>query len=68
MKARCQMPSYAKISKENLSNMRKLDDNDTITLTEECSAIIKNISPKLKDMASFSISYRLRNTSVKCAL
>ena len=31
-----QMPSYAKFLKENLTNKRKIDDDDTIALTEEC--------------------------------
>jgi len=33
-----QMPSYAKFLKEILSNKRKLEEHETITLTEECSA------------------------------
>ncbi|XP_050897759.1 uncharacterized protein LOC127104621 [Lathyrus oleraceus] len=40
------MPSYAKF----------LDDDSTVALTEECSAIIQNnMSSKLKDPGSFSI-------------
>ncbi|XP_058744376.1 uncharacterized protein LOC131616994 [Vicia villosa] len=51
-----QMPSYAKFLKEILSNKKKLEDNETITLTAECSAIIQNkMPPKLKDPGSFSI-------------
>ncbi|XP_058774570.1 uncharacterized protein LOC131648859 [Vicia villosa] len=51
-----QMPSYAKFLKEILSNKKKIEDNETITLTAECSAIIqKKMPPKLKDPRSFSI-------------
>lgn len=51
-----QMPSYAKFLKEILSNKKKIEDNETITLTTECSAIIQNkVPPKLKDPDSFSI-------------
>jgi hypothetical protein len=51
-----QMPSYAKFLKEILSNKKKIEDNETVTLTAECSAIIQNNMPlKLKDPGSFSI-------------
>ena len=50
------MPSYAKFLKEILSNKKKLEDNETVMLTAECSAIIQNnMPPKLKDPGSFSI-------------
>ncbi|XP_022852387.1 uncharacterized protein LOC111374013 [Olea europaea var. sylvestris] len=49
-----QMPSYAKFLKDILSNKRKLEDHETIMLTEECSARIqKKLPPKLKDPGSF---------------
>ena len=35
-----QMPSYAKFLKEILSNKKKIEDDETVTLTAECSAII----------------------------
>ena len=51
-----QMPSYAKFLKEILTNKRKIDVDETVALTEECSAIIQNkMPPKLKDPGSFSI-------------
>ncbi|XP_050878430.1 uncharacterized protein LOC127082228 [Lathyrus oleraceus] len=54
--ATTKMPSYAKFLKEILSNKKKLKDNETVTLTAECSAIIQNNMPsKLKDPGSFSI-------------
>src|ERR1043165_8840077 len=50
------MPSYAKFLKEILSNKKKIEDNEKITLTAKCSAIIQNKMPqKLKDPESFSI-------------
>ncbi|XP_031271281.1 uncharacterized protein LOC116129694 [Pistacia vera] len=50
------MPSYAKFLKEIPSNKRKLEEDETVMLTEECSAIIqKKLPPKLKDIWSFTI-------------
>jgi len=50
------MPSYAKFLKEILTNKRKTDVDETVALTEECSAIIQNkMPPKLKDPGNFSI-------------
>ncbi|XP_073124805.1 uncharacterized protein [Henckelia pumila] len=47
-----QMPSYAKFLKDILSNKRKLEEYETVNLTEECSAIVQNkLPPKLKDPA-----------------
>ncbi|XP_022848710.1 uncharacterized protein LOC111371012 [Olea europaea var. sylvestris] len=44
------MPSYAKFFKDIISNKRKLEDHETVMLTEECTARIqKKLSPKLKD-------------------
>ncbi|XP_050893362.1 uncharacterized protein LOC127099689 [Lathyrus oleraceus] len=55
-KAITQIPPYVKFLKEILSNKKKIEDNKTITLTAECSAIIQNnMPPKLKDPGSFSI-------------
>ncbi|XP_055959793.1 uncharacterized protein LOC130014857 [Mercurialis annua] len=51
-----QMPKYAKYLKEIISNKRKFDDVGTVTLTEECSALIQNKPPqKAKDPGSFTI-------------
>ncbi|XP_058761198.1 uncharacterized protein LOC131634545 [Vicia villosa] len=50
------MPSYARFLEEILSNKKKLEDNETVMLTAECSAIIqKNMLPKMKDPGSFFI-------------
>ncbi|XP_052176597.1 uncharacterized protein LOC127790905 [Diospyros lotus] len=54
--ALAQMPSYAKFMKEILSNKRKLEEHETVMLTEESNAILKNkLPPKLKDPGSFII-------------
>ena len=46
-----QMPSYAKFFKEILSNKIKLEEHETVALTEECSAAIQNKFPaKFKDL------------------
>ncbi|XP_061358470.1 uncharacterized protein LOC133302672 [Gastrolobium bilobum] len=44
------MPNYVKFMKDLLSRKRKLQECETVTLTEECSAIIqKKLPPKIKD-------------------
>ncbi|XP_017984308.1 PREDICTED: uncharacterized protein LOC108663603 [Theobroma cacao] len=51
-----QMPSYVKFLKDILSKKRKLGEFETVSLTEECSAIFRNkLPPKLKDPSSFTI-------------
>ncbi|XP_050896926.1 uncharacterized protein LOC127103735 [Lathyrus oleraceus] len=52
------MPSYTKFFKEIMSNKKKLEDDETMALTAECSTIIQNNIPqKLKYPGSFSIPY-----------
>ena len=51
------MSSYVKFIKKILSNKRKLEEYETVMLTEESSAILQNKLPlKLKDLESFTIS------------
>ncbi|XP_075524556.1 uncharacterized protein LOC142556958 [Primulina tabacum] len=51
-----QMPNYAKFIKDVMSKKRKLQDFETVKLTEECSAILqKKLPQKLKDPGSFTI-------------
>ncbi|WVZ06281.1 hypothetical protein V8G54_019627 [Vigna mungo] len=60
-----QMPSYAKFMKDLLSKKRKLQEDETIMLTEECSAIIQQkLPPKLKDPGSFVIPCEIGNITV----
>jgi hypothetical protein len=50
------MPLFAKFLKDILSKKRKIEDNETIALPRECSAVIqKKLPSKLKDPDSFSI-------------
>ncbi|XP_047147958.1 uncharacterized protein LOC124820332 [Vigna umbellata] len=68
-KALEQMPSYAKFMKDLLSKKRKLQEEETIMLTEECSAIIQQkLPPKLKDSGSFVIPCEIGNITVGKAL
>ncbi|MGI4673509.1 hypothetical protein ACR2XN_29000, partial [Klebsiella pneumoniae] len=51
--ALAQMPLYAKFMKTVMSNRKKLEEVETITLNEECSAVIqRKIPPKLKDRST----------------
>ncbi|XP_061350298.1 uncharacterized protein LOC133295475 [Gastrolobium bilobum] len=50
------MPNYARFMKDLLSRKRKLQECETVNLTEECNAIIqKKLPTKVKDPGSFSI-------------
>ncbi|XP_062103188.1 uncharacterized protein LOC133814211 [Humulus lupulus] len=50
------MPNYVKFLKDILTKKRRLGEFEMVTLTEGCSAILKNkIPPKLKDPGSFTI-------------
>ncbi|XP_062075432.1 uncharacterized protein LOC133779493 [Humulus lupulus] len=64
-----QMPSYVKFKKEILSKKKKLEDYETVELTEECSAILqKKLPPKLKDPGSFTIPCSIGDTVMTKAL
>ncbi|KAL6553812.1 hypothetical protein OROMI_019485 [Orobanche minor] len=50
------MSSYAKFLKDILANKRKLEEHETVMLTEESSAIIQQkLPPKLKDPGTFTV-------------
>ena len=64
-----QVPAYAKFLKELVTKKRRLEEFETIALTEECSAIIQNkLPPKLKDPGSFSIPCTIGNVKFSKAL
>ncbi|PNX75451.1 hypothetical protein L195_g031387, partial [Trifolium pratense] len=64
-----QMSSYAKFLKELLTKKRKPMEDDTIDMTEECSALIQRKLPqKRKDPGSFTIPCSIGNLSVGRAL
>ncbi|KAL8506800.1 hypothetical protein ACS0TY_017628 [Phlomoides rotata] len=55
------MPHYAKFLKDIISNKRRVGDYETVTLTEECSAILQAKLPqKLKDPGSFTLPCKIR--------
>ncbi|XP_027362544.1 uncharacterized protein LOC113870143 [Abrus precatorius] len=63
------MPLYAKFMKDLLSKKRKLKEDATITLIEECSAILQQKLPsKLKDPGSFTIPCTIGNVTIGKAL
>ncbi|XP_058009520.1 uncharacterized protein LOC131183217 [Hevea brasiliensis] len=63
------MPSYVKFLKKILSKKKRLEDNETVALTEECSAILQNkLRLKLKDPGSFSIACLIGNMNIDKAL
>ena len=56
IKALEQMPKYAKFLKDIISKKQKLEEHETVMLTDESSAILqKKLPPKLKDPGSFTI-------------
>ena len=57
------MPTYAKFLKEILSNKRTIEEVDTVSLNEGCSALFSNkLPPKLKDPGSFVIPCKIGDT------
>ncbi|XP_021751221.1 uncharacterized protein LOC110716877 [Chenopodium quinoa] len=64
-----EMPSYAKFLKDILSNKKKLEENATVALNAECSAILQNTLPKkLGDPGSYSIPVKLGDIEINRAL
>ena len=62
MEALENMPSYVKFMKKIMASKKKLEEYGTITLTEECSAILqKMLPPKLQDTGSFAIPFSIGN-------
>ncbi|XP_024962481.1 uncharacterized protein LOC112502721 [Cynara cardunculus var. scolymus] len=64
-----QTPSYAKFLKDILSKKKKLNEFETVALTEGCSALLSNkIPPKLKDPGSFTIPCSIGGKEIGKAL
>ncbi|XP_024984087.1 uncharacterized protein LOC112520013 [Cynara cardunculus var. scolymus] len=64
-----QMPSYAKFLKDILSKKKKLNEIETVALTEGCSSLLSNkIPPKLKDPGSFKIPCSIGGKEIRKAL
>ncbi|MGI4673514.1 hypothetical protein ACR2XN_29025, partial [Klebsiella pneumoniae] len=54
-----QMSSYAKFMKGILSRKLKLEELETVALTEECSAVLQQkFHPKLKDRSRVGLFYK----------
>ncbi|XP_075500001.1 uncharacterized protein LOC142538578 [Primulina tabacum] len=61
--------NYAKFIKDVMSKKRKLQEFETVKLTEECSAILQRKLPqKLKDPGSFTIPCVIGGSRVNMAL
>ncbi|XP_038889279.1 uncharacterized protein LOC120079183 [Benincasa hispida] len=59
------MPSYVKFLKNILANKRKIGENETVTLTYECSALFQNNIPtKMKDPWSFTFPCSIKGKEV----
>ncbi|CAN6711598.1 unnamed protein product [Malus baccata var. baccata] len=51
-----QVPKYAKFLKELCTNKRRFNDQETVALSEEASAVLqRKLPPKLEDAGSFTI-------------
>ena len=67
--ALAQMPNYVKFMKKIMSIRKKLDAYETVSLSENCSAIIQRKLPdKLKDLGSFTIPCIIRDHTFSKAL
>ncbi|KAG9449988.1 hypothetical protein H6P81_009953 [Aristolochia fimbriata] len=64
-----QMPLYGKFLKEVISRKRKMEEQGTVLLNENCSAILKNELPtKLKDPGRFRIPCEIGSNKFANAL
>ncbi|XP_073123576.1 uncharacterized protein [Henckelia pumila] len=60
-----QMPNYTKFLKEVMSKKRKLEEFETVNLTEECSAILQKKSLVLGEVKPTTIALQLADKSIK---
>ncbi|MCI77358.1 hypothetical protein A2U01_0098628, partial [Trifolium medium] len=59
------MPEYTKFMKELLTKKRKPHEDETVNLTEECSAILQRKLPQKKnDPGSFTIPCSIGNLHI----
>ena len=64
-----QIPKYAKFLKDLISNKKKLEEMETVTLTKECSALISNkLSHKRRHAGSLTILCEIGNMQFQKAL
>ncbi|XP_068651586.1 uncharacterized protein [Aristolochia californica] len=58
-----QMPNYVKFLKDIISKKRRLEEFETVKLSEECSVILqKKLPQKLKDPGSFTLTCIIGNS------
>ena len=58
-----QMPNYVKFMKDIISKKKRLEEFETVKLSEECSAILqKKLPKKLKDPGSFTLPCTIGNS------
>ena len=63
------MPNYVRLLIEMMSKKQKLEEFKTISLTRECSTILHRKLPKKeKDPMSFTIPYKIADTTFKKVL
>ena len=63
------MLNYAKFMNEVMAKKRKLEDYETVKLTEECSTILQRKLPqKVKDLGSFTILCTIGDSTFDKAL
>jgi hypothetical protein len=64
-----QIPAYAKFLKDCCTHKWKFQEHETMTLTEEVSAVLlRKLPPKLKDLGSFTIPCRIGDHDFEQAL
>ena len=69
VEALAQMPHYAKLMKDILSNKRRFAEEGVVSLTTTCSVVIQRSFPlKMQDPGSFTIPYTIGNFEMCKAL
>ncbi|XP_073120556.1 uncharacterized protein [Henckelia pumila] len=58
------MPNYAKFMKDVMSKKRRLQDNEVVNLTEECSAILQKRTLELGEVKATTITLQLADRSI----
>lgn len=59
------MPSYVKFLKDILSKNSRIDEFETMALTQECNAMLRTrILTKMKDSRSFTIPYSIGSIDI----
>ncbi|XP_073133358.1 uncharacterized protein [Henckelia pumila] len=59
-----QMPNYDKFIKDVMSKKRRLQDNEVVNLTEECSTILQKKTLELEEVRATTITLQLADRSI----